>query len=726
MINTDKPIKHKNEDKLNRAIFAESLAKTLMKYNQIDSFTIGLNGEWGSGKTSVINMVIEEIELCKQSQLNKDIVVMEFKPWNISNQDQLIKQFFNMIDSKLNKDFDGKRVKRLVESIEVYSSLFALSSVIHAIGILGTVVGGIGKLFSNTFKNHSKAFNSDNNDLKLKVEKALEEANIKFIIFIDDIDRLSHEEIQLVFQLVKSIAAFPNTIYVLSFDRKIVINALDVMQNNRGEAFLEKIIQVPYVLPSISKDELRTIFFNKIDSILNIDEDDFDKLHWSKTYYKGIDPLIENLRDVNRIINAFSLKYTLVKDDVNFVDLLGITVLQIYAKEVFDLLPNQVEVFTSSYFSRDSFRTKEIEKSIESILKYIPIERYEIIEALLVELFPVINRVTNRFGGQYSANKSNVVLKRISDKLYFDNYFKLSLITPTVSSSEVKRFLFEAEAEDMVQILQNANVAGFTNVFLDLCQSYIKKYEGKDEKLDRIQLVARTILYEWDRLDDCPVTNGLFSYPFTYRKLNIIEALISISSSQSQRFNLIQTIITDEEIQLKYRTEQILSFAKKHGKYNGNKAEQTLLNEEDVDALIDHLLKEIKRKIVNNPLDLSLLENSFFIYQTEHELYTDYIKGLLESEKGKLALIINIVGQGKMAGDFVKDIYNFHFESLEEFMDIESAKQFAQKAIDDRLLFDFGQEEQMKAIAFLMHFELGEYEDTVFKEDVEKRLQSLL
>lgn len=727
MINTDKPINYKSEDKLNRAVFAESLARTLLNYDQVDSFTIGLNGEWGSGKTSVINMVLEEIELRNNSSVpNQDVVVMEFKPWNISNQDQLIKQFFNMIDSKLKQDFDGKRIKNLVESIEVYSSLFELTSVIPAIGLFGSVIGGIGRIFSSTFKNHSKAFNSDNNELKLKVEKSLLEAKIKFIIFIDDIDRLSHDEIQLVFQLVKSIAAFPNTIYVLAFDREIVINALDMIQNNKGEAYLEKIIQVPYVLPSISKKELRTIFFNKLDSILQMEDDDFDELHWSKTYYSGIDPLIENLRDINRIINAFSLKYALVKDDVNFVDLLGITVLQIYAKDVFDILPNQVEFLTSSYYSIDSFRSKETDKSIESILKYIPEDRSDTIEALLVELFPIINRLSNKFGGYYSANDTNVVLKRISDKLYFDNYFKLSLITSTVSSSEVRRFLFDADAREMTRILRSANTAGYTNVFLELCQKYIKKYEGTDENLTRIQLVARTTLYEWDKLNDCPVTNGLFSYPFAFRKINIIEGLISMSSNQSERFEIIESIILDEGIRLKYRVEQVLSFAKKHGKYNGKKAEQTLLRETDVDILINHLLTEINSKIANNPLDSTILEISFFINQTVPELYIEYMKGLLATEKGKISFIVNVIGKGRIASDFVKDIYDINFELLEKFLDVESAKQSIQKAIDDKSLFDFEQEEQMKALAFLMYYELGEYEDAVLKEDVEKRLQSLL
>src|SRR5699024_5055002 len=62
LFSPDLPITKSTEDKLNRGAFAKSLAKTILQYSSPSSFTIGLYGEWGSGKTSLVNMVLEAIE----------------------------------------------------------------------------------------------------------------------------------------------------------------------------------------------------------------------------------------------------------------------------------------------------------------------------------------------------------------------------------------------------------------------------------------------------------------------------------------------------------------------------------------------------------------------------------------------------------------------------------------------------------------------------------------
>lgn len=57
---------------------------------------------------------------------------------------------------------------------------------------------------------------------------------------IDDIDRLSNEQIQLIFQLVNAVAGFPNITYLLSFDKDIVVRALSNVQHCDGEEYLKK------------------------------------------------------------------------------------------------------------------------------------------------------------------------------------------------------------------------------------------------------------------------------------------------------------------------------------------------------------------------------------------------------------------------------------------------------------------------------------------------------
>ena len=61
MFHSDQPIDKKEFDCLNRTEFSKKLAKAVLSYTKSDNFAISLCGKWGSGKTSIINMVIEEM-----------------------------------------------------------------------------------------------------------------------------------------------------------------------------------------------------------------------------------------------------------------------------------------------------------------------------------------------------------------------------------------------------------------------------------------------------------------------------------------------------------------------------------------------------------------------------------------------------------------------------------------------------------------------------------------
>lgn len=58
MFCSDNPIQCKENDRLNRTEFSKQLARAILSYTKIDNFTIGLCGKWGSGKTSILNMMV--------------------------------------------------------------------------------------------------------------------------------------------------------------------------------------------------------------------------------------------------------------------------------------------------------------------------------------------------------------------------------------------------------------------------------------------------------------------------------------------------------------------------------------------------------------------------------------------------------------------------------------------------------------------------------------------
>ena len=145
--------------------------------------------------------------------------------------------------------------------------------------------------------------------------------------------------------MVKSLADFPNTIYVLAFDYDVVVRALGKVQHGDGKEYLEKIVQVPFEIPVPNIDDIHEALFSKLNGILgDIPEEDWDKETWAELFQQGIKNYIRSIRDVIRYTNVFSLKYELLKNETSAADLLGLTCLQVFEPTVYSKLPSYKDI----------------------------------------------------------------------------------------------------------------------------------------------------------------------------------------------------------------------------------------------------------------------------------------------------------------------------------------------------------------------------------------------
>ena len=98
MILPDYPIEDKDADKLHRAPLASKVAELIKNFQGKESFVIGVEGAWGSGKTSFINLVLKEL------YGNENIIFVHFNPWNFSGQNELIADFFATLHSSIKNE----------------------------------------------------------------------------------------------------------------------------------------------------------------------------------------------------------------------------------------------------------------------------------------------------------------------------------------------------------------------------------------------------------------------------------------------------------------------------------------------------------------------------------------------------------------------------------------------------------------------------------------------
>ncbi|MDC7701133.1 KAP family P-loop NTPase fold protein [Vogesella indigofera] len=243
------------EDLLGFTPHAQRLAATILQgLPEGQSFVIGIEGEWGEGKSSFIHFLKQAFPQGDTDPLRPTLV--EFNPWWFEGSDQLLRHFFDellgqidwshrlrdSVRTKLNLlGSAGVRVGKVLQACSIGCVEPATIAAVAAFG--KSIETGAGAIHSNS---QPKSFHR----LRGNAANALKTLQFKTIVFIDDLDRLPASEICELFRVIKAVADLPNIVYVIAYDRAIVASALDSMHKDRGEAYLEKIIQLPYRLPT--------------------------------------------------------------------------------------------------------------------------------------------------------------------------------------------------------------------------------------------------------------------------------------------------------------------------------------------------------------------------------------------------------------------------------------------------------------------------------------------
>ena len=433
MFKEDKDVKISG-DTLNRKNFAKSLALNIQNYfgrqDVNNCLTIGLMGEWGSGKTSLLNMTEEYLKDSK-------IKIIKFNPWIYSSYNQLVGQFFD----ELIMEFTDSRDVSLTGFLRQYKIKVNELELAKKLAVVGTSLidsrlgSGVERILGSSSEEENLAY------LKKKINGQL--AGRKVVCIIDDLDRLSRDEIAEMFKLIKIMADFKNMVYLVSFDKDVVSEALK--EDYGGEKYIEKIINVPLHVPSIDYTELRDFLvehFKRISKRYKKNLDigrlnqflDFQPFQHGKRC--GILYFFTNMRDITRFINILEFNLELIIDEVNLVDFIVITAIQVFHSEIYDKIKlNEFLLINYHYTAFDELQRDilEIEKSEFEEL----VNKNENVNHILRVLFPKIGNIYKgnpsfKFKNEDFADKNLL----IHHPNHFKAYFKLNSVIKELSESE--------------------------------------------------------------------------------------------------------------------------------------------------------------------------------------------------------------------------------------------------------------------------------------------------
>jgi len=723
MFKYDRPIESLKEDFLDREKFAKNLSESLINWTDKESFVMALNGNWGSGKSSVINLTKQ---LIQENKYNNKPTIIEFNPWEFSDSEKLGDHFFIEIARALEIKNASNKDKKTAKKLRLFASLLSclpskqdfstIPPLVMNIGFISLLsgyfgdnivplhdwiknlliyLGGIGIILGFIATTCSKIsdflfvksdiFSKSAQEVKADIKKALEARSKKIVIIIDDIDRLSQSEIKQLFKLIRVNADFPNTLYLLAFDREVVAQNLQEQMGVSGEDYLSKIVQVSFDLPNINPNRINQYLFKELDSTLNIlpksGQEFFEenKNYWIDIFNSGFSEYFTSIRDVKRYINGlkFGLNQSHLNEvmEVNIIDFIALESIRTFAPDFYAFLRMRKHDFTSTNSSSNNKSINEVRKSdIESVINKLPSNIQIPTKTLIFRLFPQIESLFSRgyssYGNEWQSNWSSELKICAGDN--FDCYFNF---IPGGGNEELSQF-------EIKEVIESARSLQSFEDILTKCikqnkirQVLVKMQNyAKDENTitkTNVENIIQTLFNISDNLPDN--TDSMWDFGAHTDSMRLVSRLLEREDDKDKNFQFLQQAIKNSKSL--YAPIERVSLESSREDKSG------LLIPEDK---IDVLKQECVNKLIETSKDYLLNLNSKFLYLlyrwkdwgSDNKLQ-EFISYSIDDNNRLISLLKHFIGESRsqIIGQYSETIERrFLYKELSNFTDITVIK----------------------------------------------------
>ena len=420
------------DDRLGFSEFAKLLSRVIVGISAPNGYVIGIQGKWGSGKSTALNFVTAYLEKHNEELADpaNKIEILNFRPWIVSGHQDVVAAFFKVLSEELGPQ-DKKRwlcdhKKKLGEL-----SQEATNNLVDAAAKMGVAIdhtGGVASKIGGTFLKKGvetlvkkylsePSLQATYDDLRGK----LRDSRRKFLVLIDDIDRLNDDEVRSIMQMVKTVGQLPNIIYLLSYDREIVWKALDGGVERVGPRFAEKLVQQEIDLPKPSKHDLLTLLDTELESVLGAGE---ETVRWAYIVRDGVTRWMRAPRDVVRLSNAVKFSWLALKGEIDPQDLLAMEGLRLFDEAAFNWArENRDFLFNDGFYQ---LADEEVKTGVgQALLSSVVGEQKKQIVHLMTVLFPQSGKWLEK---QFFEDEStdDVALRRgIGSEAGYEAYFGL-------------------------------------------------------------------------------------------------------------------------------------------------------------------------------------------------------------------------------------------------------------------------------------------------------------
>ena len=651
----DSPIERPEDDLYGVVPFAKSIAKSIHSIKYPVGTAIALNGSWGSGKSSIVNLIRRELENVEDDAL----VISDFKCWWYRGEEALALAFLQNIHTLLTKEL-GDTVKDLIPSIThnllqvtpaIISAMAATSDPSAAATTIAaasapSILKGVKDIFFNNKDTVEEVF--------IKLTQTLNNEKRHFlIIIIDDIDRLNAEEAIAIFRLIKSVGRLPNVLYLLVFDRMLAEEMIEKFYPSEGPHFLEKIIQASFEIPYPLQIDINNTILSYIEQICELSEIR-QRQRFMNIFYDVVVSYLKTPRDVVRFRNSITVTWSAIANEINITDFVVLEVVRLYEPKLFqnirinkfNLCGLKSNIEQMQYISGGDAKTTDI---LAPYLVGVDETRLSIAQRILKHLFPRFGSINYNSDSLYNWNEE----RRVCVEAHFDTYFRSSLGDENLAMADIDQLISKADDVEFIQSRfyfaadQRRRTGGsMVPVLLDVMISHAPNIEK-----DKVKPLLHTLFQIHDKID--------LDIDFESRSFGL--------GSASQRYHVLIWRLTDRRFTDEERTNiymEALSnacigwlidfiFVAKAEYSEGEhriKGETYLVTVDVIDKLINRALSAIRQAAG----DRSLLRHKRLgtIFQAWHNFLDgnvseirDWTDGLLSDDEALVTLVKHFTGE---------------------------------------------------------------------------------
>ncbi len=429
---SDQPITSTAQDCFSRSDYARRVADVIAtSRSENTSVVFGLTGPWGSGKTSLIEMVLECLRDARPQW-----GVARFTPWSSADVSGLLAEFYASLTAALPTDH-GEAVRKSFATLLQFAAPAA------------RLIPLAGEAASDVMEKSGQALarSAPWNEAFQDATRKLRSTGVPLLIVADDIDRLQADELVALLKVVRLLGRFPGVQYLLAYDDHTLTRTLSTAWGAddggaTARSFMEKIVQHPLVVPPLLDHQLLERFGEGVDQVLRESGRPSIESGRLGEVVDILPALLPTPRAVDRLLAQ--LRHYLVllhPEEINDEDVVLLALVRTAFPRLYDALPRWKSRLIQGH-------SGVLDHSASS-LRYAPVRWEELwqtetapdsardrAERLLAQLFP------KAFPEDTSTADSGE--RRICDDRYFDRYIAMTILKDDVSDTQVRDALDEA------------------------------------------------------------------------------------------------------------------------------------------------------------------------------------------------------------------------------------------------------------------------------------------